>query len=300
MSTDHADGRAKGGRADSSAAQVCRKHADIAPRGGRAGGCGARSRGPPPPRTWRSSTLFCTPRRRASSSPSVTLEMPPTRSESEGFFITFSSSLPAVHIQVCDGITRRRCATSTGMRAGVQTAAGGALPPTACRPQRPPSTARRTVRGGNQLDAALRDGASGHALGLRSDLVDHDDLRRVVVRHRNGGGGGKRSQRGGVRTRGSVQSAPCSPRWGARALRRPGRRPPPPTHLHGFNHHAVLLLGVRHLRPRARQVQSSEAEQRGMMHDSASGGAWRAAGTAATPACAARGRWRGAAHHRPL
>lgn len=49
----------------------------------------------PPRLACRSSTDFCTPRRLASSSPRVTEEMPPTRSDSEGFFITFSSSLPA-------------------------------------------------------------------------------------------------------------------------------------------------------------------------------------------------------------
>ena len=42
----------------------------------------------------RSSTVFWVPRRRASSSPSVTLWMPPMRSESVGFSIRFSSVLP--------------------------------------------------------------------------------------------------------------------------------------------------------------------------------------------------------------
>mmetsp|Transcript_8349 Transcript_8349/g.22291 ORF Transcript_8349/g.22291 Transcript_8349/m.22291 type:complete len:259 (+) Transcript_8349:1625-2401(+) len=55
--------------------------------------------GPP-----RSSMLFCTPRLRASSSPRVTLWMPPTKSASAGFFITFSSSFPCA---VATSITPR-------------------------------------------------------------------------------------------------------------------------------------------------------------------------------------------------
>ena len=42
----------------------------------------------------RSSTVFCVPRRRASSSPSVTVWMPPTRSDRVGLSIRLSSVLP--------------------------------------------------------------------------------------------------------------------------------------------------------------------------------------------------------------
>ncbi len=42
----------------------------------------------------RSRTLFCVPRRLASSSESVTVCIPPTRSERVGFNIRFSSVLP--------------------------------------------------------------------------------------------------------------------------------------------------------------------------------------------------------------
>ena len=49
----------------------------------------------------RSSTDFCVPRERASSSPSVTEQMPPTRSERVGFLIRFSSSWPCAVPMSC-------------------------------------------------------------------------------------------------------------------------------------------------------------------------------------------------------
>src|SRR3972149_408771 len=58
-------------------------------------------------RTWkaggafRSSTDFCVPRRRASSSESVTVCTPPTRSESVGFSIRFSREFPCAGAMSC-------------------------------------------------------------------------------------------------------------------------------------------------------------------------------------------------------
>ena len=64
----------------------------------------------------RSRIDFCVPRRRASSSPSVTDWMPPTRSESVGFMIRFSSSLPCAVATSCtprSAIVRAAAASSS-------------------------------------------------------------------------------------------------------------------------------------------------------------------------------------------
>ena len=64
----------------------------------------------------RSSTLFCTRRLLASSSPSVTLATPPTRSFSVGFFRRFSSVCPCAVAIICTPrceMVRAACASSS-------------------------------------------------------------------------------------------------------------------------------------------------------------------------------------------
>lgn len=110
-------------------------------------------------------------------SPSVTEQMPPTRSDSVGFLIRFSSSWPwAVPIScvVSMGWVARcqeRCAASPGH---VLSWAPRGLH--ACRAACQPA----------HLHAALGDGAAGQRLCLRADLIDNHDLGHVVLQEIEG------------------------------------------------------------------------------------------------------------------